>query len=165
MISYQGELRGMDEQIEKLVKYEQIAALPLERAIFKSVVDMQGTARQEAPVFRGILRNSIDTEVKDEGRLSIVGRVFSNLRSEVYPAVMEAGRAPGSFPPIEPLKRWAHLVLGDERLAYPVARAIARRGIKGRFFMKKAYDKNKTGILAHFKKALDEITEALSVRT
>ena len=39
-----------------------------------------------------------------------------------------AGRGPGKSPPIEPIRRWAALRLGDPALAYAVARKIAREG-------------------------------------
>lgn len=44
--------------------------------------------------------------------------------------VMETGRGPGKPPPVRGLKRWAAIKLGDPKLAYAVAKSIARRGTK-----------------------------------
>lgn len=50
--------------------------------------------------------------------------------------VLESGRRVGAkLPPLESLSRYAPI---GQR--FPIARAISRRGIKGRFFMKKAFD-------------------------
>jgi hypothetical protein len=43
---------------------------------------------------------------------------------------VERGRRPGKPPPSTALEGWATRKLGDRRLAFPVARAIGRRGIK-----------------------------------
>jgi len=48
---------------------------------------------------------------------------------------MEYGRKPGKYPMkngrvVESLRRWTRVKLGDERLAYVVARAIAKRGTR-----------------------------------
>lgn len=45
---------------------------------------------------------------------------------------VEEGRRPGRPPPVRALMGWAQRKLGDARLAYPVARAIGRRGIRPR---------------------------------
>lgn len=43
---------------------------------------------------------------------------------------VERGRKPGKMPPSKALRPWAEKRLGDGRLAFVVARAIGRRGIK-----------------------------------
>jgi len=54
------------------------------------------------------------------------------------------GRRPGAhFPPLKYVQRWAQRRLGlsakeAARAAYPIARAIAKRGLKGRFVMRGA---------------------------
>jgi len=45
-------------------------------------------------------------------------------------AALETGRAKGKMPPIGALKRWARLKLGDENLAFAVAKKIAKEGTK-----------------------------------
>lgn len=51
-----------------------------------------------------------------------------------YASYVESGARP-HFPPVDALKDWAAKFLGDEKLAFVVARAIARRGIYAHPFM------------------------------
>ena len=44
--------------------------------------------------------------------------------------VLEYGRKGGSMPPISALKNWSRMVLGNEKLAYVVAKRIKERGTK-----------------------------------
>jgi hypothetical protein len=58
-----------------------------------------------------------------------------------YAGIVELGRRPGKWPPVTPLRLWARRVLGldeDEAkaAAFPIARAIKTRGIKGRHIVK-----------------------------
>lgn len=79
----------------------------------------QQQARADAPKDTGHLASSI--AISGEG-LSL--KVGSSL---AYAPVAEFGRRPGArMPPLEP---------------FALAKAISRRGTKGRFFMKKATDK------------------------
>lgn len=62
-----------------------------------------------------------------------------------YAGVIESGRRRGKFPPIETIKRWAQRKLGlsrreAERAAFPIARAIARRGLRARHVMSSRKD-------------------------
>lgn len=54
-------------------------------------------------------------------------------------AAWETGRRPGAMPPMNSLKRWARLKLGDENLAYAVAKTIAQRGTKKHRFKNPKY--------------------------
>jgi len=64
-----------------------------------------------------------------------------------YASVIESGRRAGSaFPPIKLIERWAQRRLGlspkeAKAAAFPIARAIAKRGLKGRKVMEKALPK------------------------
>ena len=51
-----------------------------------------------------------------------------------YASYIEFGTRP-HFPPVDALRDWAAKFLGDERLAFVVARAIARRGTMAHPFM------------------------------
>lgn len=68
-------------------------------------------------------------------------RLFNLAR---YADVIERGRRRGSaMPPLAAVERWAKLKLHlskDEarRAAFPIARAIARRGLRGRYVMRRA---------------------------
>lgn len=68
-------------------------------------------------------------------------RIFN---AKPYAPVIEKGRKRGSrFPPLAAVERWAYLRLKLSKeeahaAAFPIARAIARRGLKGRKVMKRA---------------------------
>ena len=158
------------KQIALFDQYEKIADKHLTQAMQGSLIGIQGLARSNAPVFRGQLQNSISTSVKSVGP-NIEGRVFSTIRSPyAYPLVMEFGRRPGKMPPPSALRRWVQLVIkppGElvDGLAYIVARAIGRRGIKGRFFMKKAIESSKVRIGMLFREAVDRISKDMEVKS
>lgn len=120
-------LQGTDK-VEKAAR----AALPAFRA---DVISLAATfaereARLAAPRDTSALARSIHSQVQPTQ-----ARIGTNL---VYASVMEFGRRPGGrMPPVAALVGWArrHGMAGRE---FVLARAIARRGIKGRFFLQKA---------------------------
>lgn len=105
------------------------------KAMRESAIHIQSLAKLYAPVFRGLLRVSIAQNVAEEGE-RIIGEVGSGL---VYASVIEEGRTAGWFPPPSgDLKAWARRKLGDERLAFVVARAIKRRGFRAQPYLRPA---------------------------
>lgn len=167
---YDIEIQGLAEQIKLLKGYDAIADRELTQAMHQSVITLESAIKPLVPVFRGRLRGSIGSQVIKESAGSIVGKVGTSLKDEVYPLVMEFGREPGAkMPPPSALERWVHLVLGvsdDDApgVALVVARNIARRGIKGRFFMKKGYDASKGRIVGYFNAALQRIAQQVAIR-
>lgn len=64
-------------------------------------------------------------------------RVYNGAR---YSSIIESGRRPGKFPPLAVIRDWAQRRLGlsaeeAKRAAFPIARAIAKRGLVGRKVM------------------------------
>lgn len=107
------------------------------KAMRESAVLVQSYAKLYAPVFRGLLRVSISQNVSEEGS-RITGEVGSGL---AYASVVEEGRNPwpGAMPPPSgDLRTWARRKLGDERLAFVVARAIKRRGFRAQPYLRPA---------------------------
>ena len=84
----------------------------------------------------GLLRNSIQSEVHGARTTQVRGVVASPL---AYAIPVERGSRP-HWAPIAPLKLWARRKLGDERAAYAVRWAIARRGTKGHHMFQRAYE-------------------------
>ena len=107
-------------------------------AVRAIVEDVASEARQRTPVNTGVLRASIATDVSTGTSLSaaIRGTVFTGAQAPYAPHV-EEGTAP-HWAPIGPLLLWARRVLGNERAAYAVQRAIARRGTRGRHMFRDA---------------------------
>ena len=139
----------------------------MEDAMQTSVIALRSNILPNVPVFTGRLRNSIASQVTNNGNLNIIGRVGSTLRNEIYPLVVEFGRKPGKMPPPQALERWVHIKLGVPNedapgVALAVARRIGARGIKGKRFMQKGWNETKTAINRNFSRALELIAEDLS---
>jgi hypothetical protein len=65
----------------------------------------------------------------------------AQIRGSGAALAVEFGRHPGTpAPPADALRAWA-AARGLSEFIYPIARAIQRRGIKGRFFLRKAVAK------------------------
>src|SRR5262245_50297061 len=102
---------------------------------------MAAEVRQRTPVgVTGILRASITARVTTGTSLSaaIRGEVFSSSQAPYAPYV-EYGTGP-HWAPIGPLLLWARRVLGNERAAYAVQRAIARRGTRARHMFRDGFN-------------------------
>lgn len=167
LIGYELEIKGLDEQSAKLRDYDQIADKEMTRAMNQSTLSLVAAIRPLTPIYRGRLRQSITSEVIHESVGSIVGKVGSNLKDEIYPAVMEFGRAknkPVSAEGQKALERWGHLKLDVDGLGYVLARSITARGIKGKFFMKRGYEATKDKIVGYFEQARARIIAALEVK-
>lgn len=160
--------KNLDGLINRFVRYDEISNRHLRGAMHKSVVKIEGRARKNAPVgVNSKLRNSIASDVKSMPG-SIVGRVGSTMKKEVYPIVMETGRRAGrKRPPPGVLDRWVRIRLGVpakrvKSVAFLIGRKIGRRGIMGRFFLRKAWFSSKRQIDGYFSKALRSITKELA---
>ena len=168
MIEFEFDFVGYEEQMKRFERFAPIADQHLVSAMQKSTIEVQSAVRPLTPVFMGALRNSIQSQVKHEGPLNIVGVVGSTLKSEVYPSVMEHGRKPGTMPPPDALERWVHIKLGVSEkdapgVALAVARKIKARGIPGHFFMKRGWEKSKPRVIGYFEQALRDIANALAI--
>lgn len=98
------------------------------RFIASATLTAERAAKGAAPVDMGPLRRSIVSEIQP-----LRGRVHAPLR---YAEAVDQGRRPGSRPPPpEALVGWMrrHGMTGSP---WVLARAIGRRGTKGRFFMR-----------------------------
>lgn len=175
----------LEEQLRKIEGYEGPFQRHLKTGMTETVTMIASKITPLVPVgVSGRLKNSIGSEVREEGIGSVIGKVGSSLKDEEYPAVMEFGREPGSMPPPDALVRWVHVKglagvrsikthrrLGgkkqqadeDMQVAWMIARAIARRGIKGRFYMKRGLEAGKGGIPRIFKRETDLLMEELSI--
>jgi hypothetical protein len=132
-------LKEKGEVTKVLPRLSQRLRAALLQAMKEAAVLIQSLAKLNAPVFRGMLRVSIAQNVAEDGA-RIVGEVGSGLP---YASVVEDGRNPwaGRQPPSGPgsdLRTWARRKLGDERLAFVVARAIKRRGFRAQPYLRPA---------------------------
>lgn len=164
---YEIEVTGLDEQMALLEQEPFISHRELLEAMNRSVKTVEANVRPLTPVDRGRLRASIGSEIREEGLLSVVGRIGPSLKDELYPQVMEFGREPGKFPPMEPIQAWVKRVIRPPEdqlrsIAFLIARKIAVKGIKPREYLKKGWEKSQEAVKRNFVQAVERIAEALS---
>lgn len=168
MNGYELDVEGLEEQLRKLEEFDPIVNRNLRRAMQESLITIGSEVVPLIPVgVSARLKGSMGSEIKELGAGDLIGRYGSSLKDEIYPQVMEFGRAPGTMPPPEALLRWVHLKInpGAEQeysVAFRIARAIKKRGIKGKFFMKTGLERSKSRIAQFFEKAMDRIAEELT---
>ncbi|QOR55526.1 MAG: hypothetical protein UMS36scaffold28_16 [Phage 59_13] len=148
------EIKGTAQVIQNLSK--------IKKAIFVEIVagaqavqaKVINDARSLCPVFNGTLSQSIQPGEIVVTDANITAEVIAHAN---YASFVEFGTRP-HFPPVDALRDWAARVLGDERLAFVVARAIARRGTYAKPFLGPALTANtatyKRAIIAGIKRGL-----------
>ncbi len=100
----------------------------------------------------GATARAMNSEVR-----GLTGRVFNPLK---HAHAVDKGRRPGArMPPPDALVGWIRRH-APGMSPFVLARAIARRGIKGRFFMKKALGKLKNTLPSELRKAQGDIVQA-----
>lgn len=128
-------------------------------AMGRTVLAAEAEMKAEAPVASGALRQSIGSEVRPiaGGVEGVAGPGVSRGLSgtmKTYAQYVIGGRRPGSFPPIVPIMDWVKVknrytgifgINSDDdaqvrRVAFAVARNIARRGIAPNDFMARAIE-------------------------
>ncbi len=151
MITYTSTIQGVDV----LVRRAQSASLvvkPLEGLLNEASLIAQRVAREGAPRDTATLQRSIVRQVTP-----LMARVYTPL---AYAAVMEEGRRPGAkMPPPDALRGWARRHGIPESALFVLARAIGKRGIKGRFFFRAA----KEATEAEFPRLIQKMAAAIKV--
>lgn len=184
-MDFQIEMKGFDEEIRRLEKYPQVAQRELTRAMEQSVRVVEAEVKPLTPVgVSSMLRNSIGSEVTVSLGGTIIGRIGSSMKNEVYPKVMEFGREPGHWispEGMESLIRWVHVkglagnrtasgrrrgsqfnqLVEDATVAGAIAMAIYRRGIKGRHFLSTGFQRSRSRVIDFFEAAQARIAKAV----
>jgi hypothetical protein len=120
-------IKGIKELLADVETLDQLK--PLHRVLVDASRTAQETAQANSPTFSGGLRRSFVTEIEP-----LSARVSTPLG---YARIMEFGRRPGGKqPPPNALRAWAtaHGIANT----FVLARSIGKRGLKGRFFRRKA---------------------------
>lgn len=165
MLTIKAEVQGLKETqaiMEKMVR--DLEGPPIVQAMRDATMLVTRSAKQNAPVDTGRLRASIVPEVRSVGK-EVQGIVGSNV---LYAPFMELGTRP-HFPPLAPLIRWVHRkrlagtysvktrrrrggktrqAQEDYQVAYMVALAISRRGLRARRYLQEALEQNEQKIVA-----------------
>lgn len=118
-----------DEELKRALRNPALLDKPIRDFLEKATRNIEGRAKELAPVDTGRYRSSISSEVKDRQ-----GSVISGV---AYGRFIEYGTRP-HWPPVVALQPWAR------RHGFPsaflVARAIARRGTRAKKVFEKALD-------------------------
>lgn len=133
------EIRGVNETVDRLTTINERLDNP-GPAMQEATAVLTSAARRNAPVDQGVLRASILPSVTSGGWVGVVG---SNL---AYAPAQELGTGP-FWPPIQALEAWARR---HGTVAFLVARAISRRGIRARRFLQRALDDNVQRVIRIF---------------
>lgn len=131
-------IKGADQVIRNLSRIKKETFQRIVSAAQFTQAKVVNDARAAAPVFLTTLRQSIvpgDIEVSDT---NVTAKVVANVE---YAAAVEFGSRP-HFPPVDALKDWAARKLGDESLAFVVARGISQKGTPPKPFLGPAVIKN-----------------------
>lgn len=104
------------------------------RTLFTRATEVGETkAKREAQKDTGSMARDIQSKV------SSTSAVVHMPRNLDYYRVMEEGRRPnGPMPPVASIQKWLNRK-GLPHNPFAVAKSIARRGIKGRFFMRQGF--------------------------
>ncbi len=113
----------------------------LTEAIRKSGELTKQNITRKAPVFQSTLKRSITNKPR-----GLRTEVFVGPGAEKYGFVKEFGRTSKKQPPSSALEKWAAIKLGDSRLAFVVARSIARKGSPAQPFFFPGFKKSIRGI-------------------
>ena len=134
------EIRGTQQVIKNLAKIEKKMFDRIVDACQRTQARVVNDARAAAPVFLTTLRQSILPSDISVTRTNVEAKVVANVD---YAAYVEFGTRP-HFPPVDALRDWAAKKLGDENLAFPVARAIGARGTPPRPYLGPALLRNQS---------------------
>jgi hypothetical protein len=143
--------------IKNITDFKKVLDDELLQAYWKSTFTMQANIARLAPTATGLLRNSITSSTPRISTFGIVGGVFSSL---AYAIPVDTGSRP-HFPPVKPLKDWVKIKFrigyddkANDRIAWGVARKIAREGTKPTNFFSRGLESSIGSTLIFFEQAV-----------
>lgn len=149
------EVKGLAELIAKC-SAETLIGPPLRKGLTASALLVQGEAQRLVPVDTGNLRRTITHRV-DSTTVPLFAQIGTNAP---YAEAVHEGRKAGKAPPIQALLGWARRHGIARSRVYLIARAIGRKGVKGRPFLRDALTKTRSQIDGVLATAAKEIESA-----
>lgn len=147
-MSFTVEIGGLPEL--KRVLTPELYTDAMVKLVADGAVIAQREAREQASTDTGALARSIASEAH-----GFSSRVYSTAS---YAGAVESGRRAGAgMPPPDALRGWMQRHGLGGVSPYVIARGIARRGVRGRFFMAKAARKLEQQLPELGRKALEDI--------
>lgn len=151
------EVNGLAEILAKTNAPASLIGPPLRKGLTTSALLVQGEAQRLVPVDTGNLRRTI-THTVDGAAIPTFALVGTNAP---YALVVHEGRGAGKAPPpVQALLGWARRHGIPSNRVYLVARAIGRKGIKGRPFLKNAMARVRGQVDGALSRAAKEIEAA-----
>lgn len=142
------DVTGVEQLARALVGAKPILDAELKTAMVRSVAAIQLDVQTAMPVWQGQARRSIATTAAADK-----GTVGTNLVHAIVHG--ETGRRAGApMPPQGALLAWMASKGIPEEREFVVRRAIARRGIPASKNFTKAFESNRSAILAEFRASL-----------
>lgn len=146
-------IEGLDQIQTRYKGAEDLIVRHFRASITKAAILLQAAARENAPVDRGFLRNSIVYQ------MSPLGAVIGSKAP--YAEWAHEGRKPGSMPPVSILEDWARRH-GMPGAGFAIARKIAARGTKGKPFFLDALAATEDRLAGLWQEAADNVIKDLS---
>lgn len=91
------------------------------------------------------------------------GKALIKLSANDYLRFVDKGRAPGKFPPLKAISRWASIRGISQRAVFPIAKKIAEKGIPATNVVNKTIDEVKTSFLPIYERNLADIVGVVLV--
>ncbi len=158
MIGYEVEVNGLEEQLARFARYDEIANKHLSRAMSDSVKAISRVTKSIAPVgASGLVRGGVEHEVLIRPAEGVMGRVIDRT---FYARWVEYGTKPHGVGSDVIASKFGT----DQDTAFLIARSIKRRGTRGRHFMYRAFKATERAVKQYFARALERITEDLGGR-
>lgn len=159
------EIKGLDELREKFERFDEVAMPEFRAAMGASVSEVGRLARSKAPRNLSLLVGSITEKVTGGGVVSQVEGIVGAYQP--YARVMEEGADP-HWPNMRNLHYWVVSKLGlsgveAESATFLIARAISRRGLKPRHYMRDALKEARPKIKSEFEQAVTRVLEKLEL--
>lgn len=147
------EVTGLESLLQKAGASSALIGPALRRGLTRSALLVEGEAKRLVPVDTGNLRRTITHRV-DSAPIPTFAQIGTNAPYALY---VHEGRKAGKQPPVAALLGWARRHKANP---YLVARAIGRRGVKGRPFLKNAL----TAVRGQIDSALQQAAREIEAR-
>lgn len=116
------------------------------QACYLEAERVMAKSKQEVAVgVDGVLRGSGFVRPPELAGTKITVTLGYGGAAQQYALAVHEGTKP-HFPPVNALKRWAKKFLGDEKLAFVVARAISKRGTKATKYLERPLREEASGM-------------------
>lgn len=164
MYAFDIDLDELTAWLEVVEKAPDLAEQEALIAMRKAVEAVKRETVPRTPKNTGALASAWSTKVS-RGMKAVKGEIANPL---VYAIVMEKGRQPGSrMPPEDPIVYWLRRKAGLSleaaiEASYPVRRAIARRGIKGKKMLEEGLEAAKPTVRRIFDDVPGNVWKKLS---